>query len=956
VDGFLPAKIPADVTMGRWPNGTGALSYLKYASPGNPNTGELYSGLSEPPVFSHPAGFYLAPFYLTINSNDAESKIFYTLDGSDPDPNNLDGTTFQYKNNYPGELEETIFKSYMYNGPIYIESRTHGAEILAGFATDYHGSHYSSSTRLYKGTVVRAVVCKDGALPSDAVTHTFFFDPELQNRYTLPVICITTQASNLFDYSTGIYTPGEVWEEQGNGTKNGGVPANYNQRGMAWERKAHLEIFDGAATNPVISQNIGIRTHGGWSRAHTMKSLRLYARDGYGNGNLNHKIFPNSDYQSYKRLVLRNSGNDWGSKHFLDAAVQTIASGLRCNFQAYRPAILFMNGEYWGINNIRERYDKYYLNRVYGVEEDSLDILQIVARSTAPMASEGDMNNYLELTSYLENNNMAMEQHYNKVITLMDIDNFIDFQISHIYAGNTDWPGNNNDFWRLRTNGYNPYSPPGHDGRWRWLVYDTDFGFGGTNTAEHNTLNHATSPTTIWQNPPFSTLILRRLLLNETFRYEFINRFADLLNTHFLSARAASVINQLKNNLEPEMPTHISRWRKPGSMSDWHSEVDKMITFVNNRPSNIRQHIQNKFGTQNLFNLNVDVSDQQHGYVRVNTIEITPQTPGVAEHPYPWSGKYFQGIPVELEAIPKPGYVFSHWEGLSEPESPLVTSSFSAGPLAVKAHFVKSNLVHHWDFNNLPGISFDYVTASYSTVNTGVITYPGNGNGYFDRIGQGTSLNANEETLPGFALRVRNPSAERELLIEAPTNGYQNIAFSYATMRTTNGSIIQEIQYRTALDVEWQQLSDLVYVEEAWKVHRYTFSSPEVNDNPHFALRILFRGEQTTAETGNNRFDNISIEGMNIYPTNTHDMPITDNPALKARFKAWHRDAVLNVENPWEGNFILTIHSSSGAIAGMYTLNGKGKHSFNFSPAKGIYLIQFKGEGKVETWKFVVID
>jgi hypothetical protein len=952
VDSVPPQKLPSDVSIGRWPDGTGEFSYYATATPGMPNNEERFNEILEPPVFSHSAGFYGSPFDLSLTASDPEIQMVYTLDGSEPDPENLDGTSFPYKNSFPGSFLSETYRSISYTGPISIQNRTSSPEYISAFATDYHGWRYTSSNRLFKGTVVRAKAVKDGAVPSLEVTRTFFVTPQLHSRYTLPVFSLSTQADNLFDYYTGIYTPGVIWEEQANGTRNGGAPANYKETGMEWEKSAYLEFFDGEATNPVISQNVGIRMHGGWSRAHRMKSIRIYSRGSYGDDYFNHRIFPDLPYEKYKRIILRNSGNDWSSSLYRDAAIQAILGELRCDFQAYRPSILFINGEYWGIHNIRERYDKYYLNRTYGVDPENIDLLEI-----GPNAKQGDINHYAELTSFLSIRNMSLETNYKEVQTLMDVENFMDYQIGQIYAANTDWPGNNNDFWRLRTSEYQKYVPYGHDGRWRWMVFDTDFGFNLFNNATHNTLSFATDASgPSWPNPPHSTLILRRLLLNEEFRFLFINRFADLLNTHFHPERAKAIINHMRDILEPEMAEHIGRWGRPGSVNGWQNEVNGMNTFADQRPGYMRQFIQNQFNLSGITNLTVDVSNPMHGYVKVNTIEIVPGGTGLSLNPYPWSGVYFQGVPVQLEAIPAPGYVFSHWEGVENTSTPFTSQVFTQNSVSVKAHFKTTNFLFSWDFNNLPQGELSDIPSDIAVGIHGLITYGGEGDGYMDRVNEGTALNAVVGTPAGYGLRVRNPAINRELVIEAPTTGFRTISFSYATMRTTNGATIQEIQYRTALNGGWKTINELIHIQEEWTSHRFGFPSEDADNNPDFAIRILFKGEQATGESGNNRFDNIRIEGLGL-TVSVNDNDFENDAGIdENNMKLWYNNDVLYLDNPYKGNSELTIYNLSGIVAAHYTISGSGHHKLYFSGQNGLYIARITGNGRSKSMRFMVVN
>ncbi|MCU0342084.1 MAG: CotH kinase family protein [Spirosomaceae bacterium] len=232
----------------------------------------------------------------------------------------------------------------------------------------------------------------------------------------------------------------------------------------------------------------------------------------------------------------------------------------------------------------------------------------------------------------------------------MDVENFIDYQIPEIYYNNVDWGYNNTQYWRLRVP-YTPNAPLGHDGRWRWSLFDLDAGL-SDNLWTENRLAIASSFNNWWE-PGF---LLGKLLENQEFKYAFINRFADMLNSAFLPSRLSALMNEMKDNISGVMPAHLDRWKTLSSMSAWQSEINKRIDFINNRPAFQRQHIRSKFGISGEFNLSVNVDNPA-----VNSIHIQSTTPGVSENPYPWTGSYFDNIPLQIKAHPNAGYQFKHW-------------------------------------------------------------------------------------------------------------------------------------------------------------------------------------------------------------------------------------------------------------------------------------------------------
>ncbi len=648
--------------------------------------------------FSHPSGFYNTGFGLTLSHSDPEAIILYTLDGSEPDTSNINGRTFRYKNQYrqqfnqpDGPLLNASYVSVQYESgsPIEIVNRTSSTNVVSMKSSTFDATpSYFPNYNIPKGTVVRARAYS-AQLSSPITSNTYFVFAGGRSTFNIPVISISIQEDYLFDYNIGVYNAGidfDSWRQNSFAGPDGSTPANYRRRGDQWEYPAHFEFFEPGVESPVLSQLIGIRIHGGWSRADPFKTLRLYARSDYGVSRFRHQIFPEQTYDNYNRLLLRNSGNDRGTTMLRDAAIQAVVEHMNFDTQAYRPAIVFINGEYWGIHNIRERLDHHYLSRVYGIESDKIDILEANASVV-----EGTDQHYRAMVGFIRLHSPAVEANFDSIKTLMDIDNFMDYHIAQIYVSNLDWPGNNIDYWRYQTDGYQPDAPYGHDGRWRWLMYDTDFGFGlySSNPSHYNSLAAALATNgPSWPNPEWSTILLRRLLLNNGFKNDFINRFADQLNTGFLPERVHQIIDTFADLIEPEMSEHSRRWRSPSNVSNWRNEVNRMKTWVSERPIHMRTHIRQQFNLPGTASVTLNVNDSRAGTIKINTIEITPKTPGISENPYPWSGLYFRGIPIQLTARPVAGYKFSHWSGgIADSTNQTVIVELEASRI-LTAHFV----------------------------------------------------------------------------------------------------------------------------------------------------------------------------------------------------------------------------------------------------------------------------
>lgn len=640
LDELPPRIIRTDFSYGRYPDGTDSWYYFKKPTPGHPNTSNPYPGFVEEPVFETPPGFYDGDKTIRIRHNNPAAAIYYTTDGSIPD---------------------TL--SVLYSDPLTLKSRSEEPDHWSVIRTsppegiDHGYGWHPPAEPAGKAHIIRAKAFLPGYLSSETVSGSWFIETEDKD---LPVLSLITPEAFFFDSKKGIYVPGAVYDSLGFGDDIWGrYNANYFFRGVDWEREVSLEWFENGEL--IFGQNLGVRIHGGGSRALPQKSLRLYARNRYGESHIQHNIFPNQPFDSYKRLILRNSGQDFfrNATMFRDAFMQTLVRDLRVTTQAYRPAVLYVNGEYWGIHNVRERYDKYFFDRVFDVSEDQLDLLE-----NRHFVKEGSNEHYIQMISFIEKHGLEKAENYQAVSEMMDVENFIDYMIVNIFFRNTDWPGSNIDFWRY--NG-TPEETAGKDGLWRWLVYDLDFGFGLNNTGgswDFDMISHATAENSDhYSNRPWSTFLLRSLLENELFRIQFLQRFDELLNSVFRTDNMQCLIDEMAEVIRTEMPHHINRWGHPGSIEQWESNLELMKLFAKKRPEHQIAHLKDHFETGKRHSLTLLIDNPDCGAISLNSLLIdkTNSSLRYEEYAWKWQGNFFSAVPMELQALPYEDRSFSHW-------------------------------------------------------------------------------------------------------------------------------------------------------------------------------------------------------------------------------------------------------------------------------------------------------
>ena len=421
------------------------------------------------------------------------------------------------------------------------------------------------------------------------------------------VVSLIINNKDFLGESRGIYAKGHnaVWDT----IEKRHMNANF---GKKWERKLNVEIFN-SKNIQILNQNSGVRIFGGMTKYGKEKSLRLIAREQYGKKRFNADLFGVGE-KKYKQFVLRHSGNDHNNTRFKDSFLTSIISEEGTDVQKSTPAHLFINAEYWGVYNIREKINDHYIINNYNIKSDSLTILQGLKT-----VEFGSNESYVKLRNYIKKNNLKDSIHYHNVQKEMDTRNYINWWIFQLFIANNDARGNIR-FWKSGL----------LDNKFRWIVYDTDLGF-ELGDHKNNMIKNFTSPyMTHWYNPQWATFLLRNLLKNKDFETDFINQFfwlkSSKLNTEYLTNR----IDWFENIYDDEMKIHFTRAPNK-SMSDrwyhlerigrnydyWKKEVNKLKLFAIKRPAYFLKHLKQKFKIETYL-LNLNIVGKEHGTVLIN--------------------------------------------------------------------------------------------------------------------------------------------------------------------------------------------------------------------------------------------------------------------------------------------------------------------------------------------------
>ncbi|MBL6872487.1 MAG: CotH kinase family protein [Flavobacteriales bacterium] len=612
-----------------------------------------------------------------LDSNQIDPSIYFGIsegrssDGenvwclfNEPTPNGSNNLSYCYEGITPSP--SLSLESGWYSGSESVSCLNDIEGAITFYTTDgnvptTNGSVFVEAINMSSNTVVSARSFAFNQLPSKIIDRTYIFE---EDNHGLAVFSIHTNPEHLWDEYTGIYVSGPNSEED--------YPFFGSNFWQPWSKFSRLEYFD---SNKVkrAEESLDLEIHGGWSRAEPQKSFRLDFKSKY-TGRLEHPVInTKSHIESYNNVNLRNGGQHTWSDKIQDAIFSNVVSETNVHNMGYEGCIVYLNGEYWGVYGVREKIDEHYISDNFGYPADSLDLLNSWGALAGNMVEANNVYNEV----------MDTDVNSPDFFTLMDnrfnLDNYMDYFIIQTYIQNVDWMGiswgaNNIKLWR----------PQSDDGKWSYVLYDTDASFGYFwGNPWDNFLYLAANP----GYPNNHSEIFNKALQNETFKCEFANRYADLMNTIFIPENFSEKANAIKNNLVAAMPDHIERWQGFGnewngtinSVEQWQNDIDDIVNYNEERLDGARYYVDNTLGLGGYFELSLNAFPIDAGEVKINT--ITPEE-------LPWSGVYFNGCSVTLTAIPDSGFSFSHWtSGLdfvfSEEESIVVNLSEEESFVAV---------------------------------------------------------------------------------------------------------------------------------------------------------------------------------------------------------------------------------------------------------------------------------
>lgn len=498
--------------------------------------------LTQPSVeLSHPSGFYDEGFELSIKGKNG--RVYYTLDGSRP---GLDSIPYEGPVRINDASEnENVYCLRTDVTVSFMDREIHERE--AGSPEDYR----VPTEKIDKCTVVRAVCIDSLGGRSKEACASYFVGFDKKSGYDgIMTLSITTDPENLFDYDRGIYVTGRTTDEylrSGKRVANDDFwwwwPANYRQKGSEWEREARVQIFDDGK-KLIADRGIGIRVQGGGSRGYIPRSLSLSASDKYGEGETFGIDLFDMGYEP--RSVVLFSGGDSRVTKLEDYLPSELSEGLDISTAKMKPAVMFLDGEFWGVYFLMEKFDEDYFEAHYNVEGSEVVMIK---EGELSLGRDTDLEGYRRDMAALKSCDAGSEAGLAAIEKIIDLDSYMDYYALQLFIDRrNDWPYMNVALWKVRRGDKsgNPYA----DGRWRWILFDDNSGAYGVKNVSSNSIEN-----TRIADPAFDNL-MKSEKLSEMLK----NRMLYIGENNFEKNRVLSFIADYREKMAPVFHNEYTRF------------------------------------------------------------------------------------------------------------------------------------------------------------------------------------------------------------------------------------------------------------------------------------------------------------------------------------------------------------------------------------------------------------
>ncbi|MBQ4580868.1 MAG: CotH kinase family protein [Clostridia bacterium] len=591
--------------------------------------------------FSAMSGFYDDPFTLEMNVNSKKATIYYTLDGSVPDEN-----------------------CQVYAGPVTFKDSNARPDTLMRIGGTNSAEDYIPTTDFPTAHVVRAVAIMPNGTRSNVVSGTYFVGYDRQELYgETPIVCLVTDKDNLFGYEEGIYILGKIFDQwapqQTEPFEDWQAVGNFSQHGKEWERPVSVTLLASDGTS--FTQDMGMRIKGGASRGYHQKSIRLIAREEYGDKNVNFAIYPDNVRESdggivdkYKSFTLRSGANDVLFAKIRDPFITNLSVGLRFETAQNMPCIAFINGEYWGVYTLNEEYTDKYIQYHYGIDDNNVVMIKV---GELDEGTEEDYELFLEMYDFIAWEDLEDPEIYAQACEIIDVGSFADYFAMQFFIVNEDGFDKNNNWQMWRVREPEPDTHEFADGKWRMMLYDTDYSSGvydnGGNADVDNISGVLYSDEYEEYNP---ALMFQNLMLSEEFRREFISACCDVSNIYFSAGRAAEMLKEMQAQYQPYVPDSLRRfgpqWVAWNPENHYKSNLKNLSRFFQSRATAFPEVVKNALDLDNPIAITVKIKGEGQVYINGRNVPVANNS----------RLKVFADCPLTVTAVPGEGAAFAGWK------------------------------------------------------------------------------------------------------------------------------------------------------------------------------------------------------------------------------------------------------------------------------------------------------
>ena len=572
------------------------------------------------------------------------------------------------------------------------------------------------SKQITQNTVVRCSEFVNGQ-PADTTTQTYF----INEKVSMPVVALTVNHHDMFDSTDGLYATGDLtnnpgmgmggWAAGGDDTNNDKCTEPCKQANF-WkddELPVHVEYFENGSSTTEKTWEIdaGISIIGNYSRYKPKKSVAIKMdNDDYGDKVLKYSFFKTRpEAKKMKSFNLRNNGNRFWTDYFGDPMLVSLMEGTDVDYQRSLQVVVFYNGEYFGIHDLRERLNRSYVETNYGIDSKSINVVKNCANGDqgcvngwAPSGTNGaSSTEFGQLTNSITSGNFAGEnnQSYAQIKEKLNVNSFAQYMIAEMYIHNGDWPNNNIRAWGSPQNGY-PF---------KFMIFDVDHGYGFTpgimnfDTESQNMFQWVLGSATMdngqgngqqtggqgqWPgmggwgfgggaNTTIGNM-LKKLLENPDFKRLFINQGCILLNDYLTYEKVQQAIQKQMEMLpNSEQSRDQQRWPRNQAKYNWAPSGSDILRFAQNRTETFRQELATYFGLEN--EINVSIAASGSGTILVDGMKLPSSN---------YQGKFFANTAMELTAIPATGRIFDGWSDGSKENPHMIQLT---GDVSISATF-----------------------------------------------------------------------------------------------------------------------------------------------------------------------------------------------------------------------------------------------------------------------------